>query len=141
MDEPIKLSPCDRDKLTEPEIGLISIEQRVKETNTFSSNDNRYYRNTFSVAIRRDDGTSVPEKVGGCILNHIVRVDYLLSEYWFNPARRPGSGANFRYSIRVWGVTPVIAEVHLKGDQPTLKKRGWFSVSDGEVTYFESENG
>ncbi len=142
-DGPIKLSPCNPDKLTEPQIGLISIEQRVEETNTFSSNDNRYYRNIFSVAIRRVDGTSVPKAVGKCILDAIDRVDYLLSEYWFKPPRRRGSNrdANFRYSIRVWGVTPVIAEVYLKGDQPTLKKRGWFSVSDGEVTHFESENG
>ena len=147
LDEPNKLLPCEPLDLTEQQIESIFIEQRVERTETISSNNKRYYRNIFSVAIRQDDGATVPKTVRECILNAIDRVDYLLAEYWFKPARRPGSDrdANFRFSIRVWGVTSVIAEVHLKGDKPTLKKRGWFSVSvsdpDSPVTVFESENG
>lgn len=129
--------PCDPFSLTERQMDLISVKQRVERTDTFSSSDKRYYRNIFSIAIRQDNDAPLPEAVSACVLNAIESVDYHLAENWFTPSlyKRTDPAADFRFSIKVWGSTNIRAEVHLKGDQATLGKAGRFSTADNYTAF------
>lgn len=137
--DPIDLLPCNPLSLTEQQMELITVKQTVERTDTYSSSDKRYYRNIFSVAIGPDDDAPIPVSVTACVLEAIESVDYYLSESWFNPNlyQRTDPKANFRFSIKVWGSTNIRAEVHLKGDQATIKTSGRFSTTDKYTTFLE----
>jgi hypothetical protein len=108
----------DKAALTDEDKKAIIVRQVPRETGDQAADERKIVEITFSV----DVDPNYKQKPKSQILAQVEKVQYGFNERWFQPATRTVESPfdDFKYSIKVWGITQVKVAVYLKNPPELL---------------------
>lgn len=117
---------CDPNNLTDGQIKRIGVRQESEGTGTIVRNGWEVFKNTFSLNVRRTNGTAISAAEARCILDGVDRVVYGADPDWYSPSKfvRIDRENEFRFTISGWGPTGLTAQIYLLGRRDPKRIEG-----------------